>query len=83
MKRHDVFDLVVSDTYQVTGGGQGGAARAPPKRATTVSAKAFILMPNDAEVDFHLAFLYGHATFVHEIISRPTALNTLSLATNI
>ena len=75
--------LAVSGTCQVTGGGQGGAARAPPKRAATVSAKAFILMPSDAEVDFHLAFLYGHATFVHEIISRPTALNTLSLATNI
>ena len=78
-----MFGIVVSDTYQVTGGGQGGAARAPPRRAATVSANAFILMPNDAEVDFHLAFLYGHATFVHEIISRPTALNTLSLATNI
>ena len=46
--------LVVSGTCQVTGGGQVGIARAPPRRATTVSAKAFILTPNVAEVVFLL-----------------------------
>ena len=47
--------LVVSGTCQVTGGGQVGVARALPRRAATVSAKAFILTPNVTEVDVCLS----------------------------